>query len=77
MPDLVYASMRYDRTITMDAAQSEGLYRRDLYYSVEYATTITSTAFEIGAAQTQLQASVSPTGRMPLPSDTPTQTTNS
>lgn len=54
MPDQVYAHIRYERTITMDAAQMEGLYRRDLYFTIEYATTVTATGYEIGVFQDQL-----------------------
>lgn len=54
MPDQVYAHIRYERTITIDQAQMEGLYRRDLYFTVEYATTITQTGYEIGVFEDQL-----------------------
>ena len=30
MPDYVWAHIHFERTITIDAAQSQGLYRRDL-----------------------------------------------
>lgn len=53
MPDQVYAHIMFERTITMDAAQMDGLYRRDLYFFVEFATTITQTGYEIGVFQTQ------------------------
>jgi hypothetical protein len=77
MPDQVYAHIYYERTITMDAAQTEGLYRRDLYYWVEYATTITEVGYEIGISQTAVQGGTSPTGSFPLPSDVPTLIGNS
>lgn len=77
MPDQVYAHIKYERTITMDAAQMDGLYRRDLYFSVEYATTITMTGYEIGVTQQTLTAAVPPTGDFPLQSDIPTLTNNS
>lgn len=77
MPDQVYAHIKYERTITMDAAQMDGLYRRDLYFFVEYATTVTMTGYEIGVTQQTLTAGVSPTGDFPLPSDIPTLTNNS
>lgn len=77
MPDNTYAHIYYERTITMDAAQMQGLYRRDLYYWVEYATTLTETGYEIGVAQTQLQAGTTATGDLPLPTDLPTETNNS
>jgi len=77
MVDQFYAHIRYERTITIDAAQSEGIYRRDLYYWVEYATTITKTGYEIGIAQTQLQGGTPPNGDLPLSDDFPTLTDNS
>lgn len=76
MPDQFFAHLIYDRTITIDKAQADGLYRRDLFYWVEYATTITQNAYEIGVMQNTLQAGVSPTGDLPLPSGAPTITTN-
>jgi hypothetical protein len=77
MPDQVYAHIRYERTITMDAAQSEGLYRRDLYYWVEYATTLTNNFYEIGVAQSILtSAPQTKSPALPLPAGSPTITTN-
>jgi hypothetical protein len=77
MPDQVFAHIYYERSISMDTAQTEGLYRRDLCYWVEYATTITQTGYEIGVAQSRVQGGMSPTGTFPLPSDTPTLIRNS
>lgn len=56
LPDQTFAHMKYERTIVMDAAEMQGLYRRDLYFWVEYPTTITQTAYEIGVFQDQLTA---------------------
>lgn len=50
-PDGSSGFIRYERTITLDLAQEEGLYRRDLFYWVEYPTVLTETDYEIGAAQ--------------------------
>lgn len=41
--------IRYERTHTIDSAQRVGLYRRDLDYSVEYATTVVRKAAEVVA----------------------------
>lgn len=43
--------IRYERTHTLDGAQRTGLYRRDLDYSVEYATTVAQRAAEIVAEE--------------------------
>jgi len=77
MIDGVWAMIRYERTVTLDTAQSQGLYRRDLFFQIEFAETVAMTAHEIGAAQQQVQAAVSPTGKLPVPSNAPTLTTNS
>ena len=54
MPDTSQAIIRYNRTLVNDTQQSEGIYRRDLIYDVEYATVeqftgvvITSTTMSI------------------------------
>lgn len=39
--------IRYERSHTIDSAQRVGLYRRDLHYSVEYATTVERKAAEV------------------------------
>lgn len=39
LPDGTYGRLLYERSAVLDRSQSEGLYRRDLFYSVEYATT--------------------------------------
>jgi hypothetical protein len=63
LPDQQYGYIHYERSITMDTAQAEGLYRRDLFYWVEYATTLQTPAYEIGSMQTQTQAaSTAPDG---------------
>jgi len=56
LPDNTYAHIKWARAMTVDAAQMEQLYRRDLFFSIEYATTITQTSYEIGAFQDQLTA---------------------
>jgi hypothetical protein len=43
MPDNTYARMIYRGTVVMDDAAKQKIYRRDLHYEVEYATTATET----------------------------------
>jgi hypothetical protein len=62
LPDDQLAHIHYERSISMDTAQAEGLYRRDLFYWVEYRTTIQKTPFEIGAMQTQIEGGQAPGG---------------
>lgn len=54
MPDQFLARIAYVRTGVIDAAQNEGVYRRDLDYAVEYSTTQTSQATQV--TQQQLNA---------------------
>lgn len=77
LPDHTNANIAYERTISFDLGQMQGLYRRDLYYSIEYATTITQTAYEIGAAVSQLQGGVTNTGVLPVNINIPPITINS
>lgn len=51
MPDQFRARLAYVRTAVIDAAQNEGVYRRDLDYAVEYSTTQTTTATQITQEQ--------------------------
>lgn len=45
---------RYEYTIVMDTPSEEGLYRRDLFYRVEFPTILTEPAYEIGSVQSNL-----------------------
>jgi hypothetical protein len=54
LPDQSYAHIVYQSSWSLEAAQSEGLYRRDLFYNVEYPTTVPGVATEIGAVQSQI-----------------------
>lgn len=74
MVDGVWATVRFERTVTIDQAQAQGLYRRDLLIWVEYSTTVVQTFNEVGVAVGQLQGAQ---GDLPLPADLPTVTTNS
>lgn len=54
MPDGFAARLRYRSTIDNDNDQKQGMYRRDLFYSVEYATTRSSPAYELIVAETNV-----------------------
>jgi hypothetical protein len=47
MPDGTAARILYERSTVSDRVEREGLYRRDLFYSVEYATTDSTTGAQI------------------------------
>jgi len=47
LPDGTGGRIIYERTAISDRVENEGLYRRDLFYSVEYATTDTQAAAQI------------------------------
>src|SRR5258708_6023276 len=49
MPDQFQARFRYHNTIVFDGAEKVALYRRDLIYSAEYATTVTDSAWQVTA----------------------------
>jgi hypothetical protein len=44
LPDGTLGRLRYERTAVSDKVENERLYRRDLFYSVEYGTTQTMSA---------------------------------
>jgi hypothetical protein len=69
LPDQQYGNIHYERLISMDTAQAEGLYRRYPFYWVEYATTLQTTAYEIGSMQTQIQGASTSTGTLPPPTN--------
>lgn len=47
LPDGTAGRLLYERSPVSDRVQREGLYRRDLFYTVEYATTDTQSAPQI------------------------------
>lgn len=47
LPDGTAGRLLYERSRVSDDAQGEGVYRRDLFYSVEYATTRSRTAAQV------------------------------
>jgi hypothetical protein len=54
MPDTTAARIIYKSSPITDGLQSENLYRRDLFYSVEYATTETAIATAVTTFQTNV-----------------------
>ena len=52
LPDGTSARLLYERSRSSDRAERDGLYRRDLFYSAEFATTQSQTAAQVtGEAQ--------------------------
>lgn len=60
MPDGTSARLIYRGTVESDANLPRKLYRRDLHYEVEYATTLTQTDYTVVTTQTNI--SNQPTG---------------
>lgn len=58
MPDGFGARIQYARTMTSDQYENALLYRRDLFYTVEYATTQTLAGYSVAAIALQ----ITPTG---------------
>ena len=54
LPDGSQGRVLYEKSHTDDTSQKEGLYRRDLFYSVEYATTQTRQDATIVATRVRL-----------------------
>jgi hypothetical protein len=54
LPDGSVGWNRYEYTIVMDTPSEEGLYRRDLFYRVEFPTLVVENAYEIGSVQINL-----------------------
>lgn len=68
LPDTSVAHIYYEMSMNLEAAQAEGLYRRDMMYWVEYPTTLIGVAPEKGVMQTQIQAGVTIDGTaQPVP----------
>lgn len=65
LPDLFAGRLRYKNSHVSDAAQKQLLYRRDLFYTVEYPTT----QFQTDTTITQEQLNIAS-----LPSGTPIET---
>jgi hypothetical protein len=60
LPDGSAGRMRYEKTAPDDMTQKAFLYRRDLVYSVEYATTITQRAADIIAETFSISGGLDP-----------------
>lgn len=61
MPDGFGARLIYKNSPVNDGLQKEHLYRRDINYSVEYATTVSSTATPVIVEQTNITGGIDPT----------------
>lgn len=55
MPDGYAARIVYHGSLLNDSEQKMGIYRRDLLYSVDYATTIAEQAWEVVIAETGIR----------------------
>lgn len=64
MPDQTGARLIYKSSMVTDDYQKNRLYRRDLMYSVEYATTQTTTATQIIGEQVNVTAQDSTAGQI-------------
>lgn len=62
MPDGTWATMLYHGTREDDMPQKAALFRRDLLYAVEYATTVSETGMQITQTQLNQDADVAQTG---------------
>lgn len=58
MPDGTGARVRYQKSTISDALQKDCIFRRDLMYSIEYATVQTELETQISQEQLSLQAAV-------------------
>jgi hypothetical protein len=55
MPDGYGARIQYRRNAWVDEAQKVRVYRRDFFYEIEYATTVTQTIATVVAAKVQFE----------------------
>jgi hypothetical protein len=65
MPDGFQARFRYHNTVVSDSAEKVVLYRRDLIYTAEYATTDLDTGWQVTAIDDNIAGSVGPLGTAP------------
>lgn len=54
------AHIRYERTFTSDEGEKVQVFRRDLFYMIEYATASIATAYEVGAFGGTMTGGLSP-----------------
>jgi hypothetical protein len=66
MPDSFQARFRYHNTIQFDGGEKVALYRRDLIYSAEYATTDLDSGWQVTSTDIALAGSVAPLGTAPI-----------
>jgi hypothetical protein len=66
MPDQFQARFRYHNTIQFDGGEKVALYRRDLVYSAEYATTDLDTGWQVTAGDTNVQGGPGNLGTAPV-----------
>lgn len=60
LSDWEYANLRYLRSMSDDGAQAAGVYRRDFFFEVEYAVTLTRQDAAIVTVQTNYQNQIAP-----------------
>jgi len=65
LPDQSQARFRYVRTYVTDEMQKVRLYRRDLVYSSEYATTVLDTGWQVTSTAANIEGSGAPLGSSP------------
>lgn len=66
MPDNFQARFRYHNTVQFDGAERVDLYRRDLIYSAEYATTDIDTGWQVTSIDDNVMGSQAPLGSAPV-----------
>lgn len=60
LPDWEYANLSYVRSVSDDGAQAAGVYRRDFFFEVNYAITLTRQDAAIVTVQTNYQNQIAP-----------------
>ncbi len=55
MPDGFGARIRYQRSVLIDEAEKVRVYRRDFYYEIEYATTVTEQIATVVAVKVEFE----------------------
>jgi len=65
MPDSFAARIIYHGSLFNDSEQKMGIYRRDLLYSVDYATTITTQTWEVVVVELDITPNMGGAGNTP------------
>ena len=76
LPDGSAARVIYEKTVSLDKSEGKNLYRRDLFYSVEYPTTQAQVAYQIIATPLNLRdfdGNPIPSDIVPLPPTRPVE----